>query len=232
MIERFIFDVDGTLTPSRGRIDPEFEKFFMEFCEDNHVYLVTGSDRKKTLEQIGFAIYNVCEAVYQCSGNDIWIGDNRISSREVAWPKALHEFFEYWINYSSYHTKTGAHIDVRSGLLNFSIVGRNATKEQRDAYAKYDVHAKERENIARLINEKFDQCEARVAGETGIDITLKGCGKEQIIHDFSPHDKLIFLGDRMDPDGNDYKLSLEVINAGGDAHHVKDWRETWQILKS
>ena len=98
MIERFIFDVDGTLTPSRGRIDPEFEKFFTEFCEDNHVYLVTGSDRKKTLEQIGFAIYNVCEAVYQCSGNDIWIGDNRISSREVAWPDALHEFFDYWIN--------------------------------------------------------------------------------------------------------------------------------------
>ena len=28
VVNRLIFDVDGTLTPSRGKIDPEFEKFF------------------------------------------------------------------------------------------------------------------------------------------------------------------------------------------------------------
>ena len=42
---RFIFDVDGTLTPSRQHIDLGFEKYFMDFCEDNEVYFVTGSDR-------------------------------------------------------------------------------------------------------------------------------------------------------------------------------------------
>lgn len=231
MIERFIFDVDGTLTPSRGRIDSEFEKFFIEFCNDNHVYLVTGSDRQKTLEQIGFNVYNSCETVYQCSGNDVWSGSNRVSTTEFPWPENLEQFFDYWINYSNYNVKTGAHVDVRPGLLNFSIVGRNATSKQRDDYAKYDIHAKERQNIACLINEKFPGYVAQVAGETGIDITPKGRGKEQIIHDFSPHDKLIYFGDRMDPGGNDYQLSLEVINAGGDAHHVKEWRDTWQILK-
>ena len=232
MIVRYIFDVDGTLTPSRGVIDPEFKKYFIEFCIYNHVYLVTGSDRAKTLEQIGKDTYYWCDLVYQCSGNDVWSGDDNIATKEFVWPDNLNEFCEYWINYSNYNIKTGAHKDVRPGLLNFSIVGRNATKKQRDDYVAYDAHAKERELIARLVNENFPQLQAKIAGETGIDITLKGNGKEQIIHEFSPHDKLIFFGDRMDPGGNDYQLSLEVVNSGGNAHHVKDWKQTWEILKS
>ena len=52
-MKHYIFDIDGTLTPSRGRIDPEFETFFKSFINKNKVSLVTGSDRPKTLEQIG-----------------------------------------------------------------------------------------------------------------------------------------------------------------------------------
>ena len=51
-MHKFIFDVDGTLTPSRGKIDNDFKKFFVEFCMNNNVYLVTGSDKPKTVEQI------------------------------------------------------------------------------------------------------------------------------------------------------------------------------------
>ena len=40
----FIFDVDGTLTPSRQEMDKEFQKWFTGFQEKNFPYLVTGSD--------------------------------------------------------------------------------------------------------------------------------------------------------------------------------------------
>ena len=53
MNNHFIFDVDGTLTPSRGEINPAFKAFLMEFAQRNKVYLVTGSDKPKTVEQIG-----------------------------------------------------------------------------------------------------------------------------------------------------------------------------------
>ena len=36
-MSEFIFDVDGTLTPSRGTIDPEFKEFFMDFAKKNNV---------------------------------------------------------------------------------------------------------------------------------------------------------------------------------------------------
>ena len=41
---RFIFDVDGTLTPSRQAMDPEFKEWFIDFIKANKVWLVTGSD--------------------------------------------------------------------------------------------------------------------------------------------------------------------------------------------
>ena len=42
---KYIFDVDGTLTPSGGRMNNEFANWFEHFATHNAVYLVTGSDR-------------------------------------------------------------------------------------------------------------------------------------------------------------------------------------------
>ena len=64
---KYIFDVDGTLTPSRGIIDAQFKTWFNSFCLSNDVYLVTGSDKAKTVEQIGEETYNLCKRVYRCS---------------------------------------------------------------------------------------------------------------------------------------------------------------------
>ena len=43
-MKKFIFDVDGTLTPSRKEIKHEFWAPFLIFCREHDVYLVTGSD--------------------------------------------------------------------------------------------------------------------------------------------------------------------------------------------
>ena len=47
----YIFDVDGTLTPSRGSINSAFEAWLWTFIQSNDVYLATGSDYPKTIEQ-------------------------------------------------------------------------------------------------------------------------------------------------------------------------------------
>ena len=71
-MHKFIFDVDGTITPSRGQINLEFKTFFNTFCSANDVYLITGSDKEKTIEQISEHTYNLAKVVYNCSGNDVW----------------------------------------------------------------------------------------------------------------------------------------------------------------
>ena len=52
-MKKFIFDIDGTLTLSRQPIDTSFEAYMIVFCCKYPVYLVTGSDRQKTIDQIG-----------------------------------------------------------------------------------------------------------------------------------------------------------------------------------
>ena len=68
----FLFDVDGTLTPSRKRIQSEFALWFMYFAQNNNVSLVTGSDNPKTVEQLGIEICKTVDKCYNCNGNDIW----------------------------------------------------------------------------------------------------------------------------------------------------------------
>ena len=70
----FIFDVDGTLTPSRLPMTKEFQKFFEKWSEKNKFYLVTGSDIEKLQEQMCYNDINA-EAIFTCCGNEMWIPD-------------------------------------------------------------------------------------------------------------------------------------------------------------
>lgn len=55
--EIYVFDMDGTLTPSRQPMEKEFAKWFKKFIDRNDAYLVTGSDLEKLnpKSQIKFA---------------------------------------------------------------------------------------------------------------------------------------------------------------------------------
>ena len=71
-MKKFIFDVDGTLTESRKQMDISFMSEFIIFCCKFDTYLVTGSDRDKTVEQVGLDVYNRAKRVFNCSGADIY----------------------------------------------------------------------------------------------------------------------------------------------------------------
>ena len=224
---KFIFDVDGTLTPSRGLIDKDFAVWFKNFCQSNDVYLVTGSDRPKTLEQIGESIYNSCKRVYNCNGNDVWEKDVNVRANDWILPEDAHRWLSVQLTESPYKTRTGLHFEHRPGMVNFSIVGRNANKEQRAEYVVFDTLHNERNLTASAFNKLFPDIKATVGGETGIDISPIGTDKAQIATDFGPGDKTYFFGDRMDKDGNDYPLA-QVVNC---KRAVQGWRQTKEYLQ-
>jgi len=230
-VHKFIFDVDGTLTPSRGRIDDDFKKFFVEFCKNNNVYLVTGSDKPKTVEQIGDELYSMAKRVYNCSGSEVWVGDKQIKTNDWKVPYHVRTWLLDKLEESNFPLRTGLHIEERVGMINFSVVGRNATVGERKLYVKYDKEHNERNVIADLFNKEFSDLIARPGGETGIDISPIGKDKSQIINDFDINDTLHFFGDRMDPQGNDYPLKKVIIdNDLGFAIQVNGWKNTWEML--
>ena len=237
-MKNYIFDVDGTLTPSRGKIDEKFLKWFLEFNKWNNVYLVTGSDRYKTEEQIGETLYAKVNAVYNSSGNTKHKkGVCVFNTRNLELPRDAYAFLLKKSISSKWEPKTGLHFDTRPGLLNFSILGRNATKAQRKKYVKFDNATNDRQIISDEFNKKFTKkfgLVSQVAGETGLDIIEIGKDKAMILKDFTFQDELVFFGDNIQPGGNDYGIA-QVIEYGpydsGNVHHVKNWKETWKILK-
>ena len=229
----YLFDVDGTLTPSRRQIDPDFSKFFFDFVCKHDVYLVTGSDYPKTVEQIGNSLCCMVKRVYGCSGNDVYKNGINVYTSDWIIPAEPFDWLNAKLKASEFPLRTGNHFENRPGMLNFSVVGRNATLGERKLYVEWDNENNERNGIAKKFKKQFPSIEAVVGGETGIDIYPVGADKGQILRDFHPQDHIHFFGDRMDNDGNDYPLkkALEKRKGPHNCYHVTDWKETFSILK-
>ena len=234
----YVFDVDGTLTPSRDVITDEFRVFFTDFCQQHQVYLVSGSDHAKTVEQLGEVITNdLVQRVYSCSGNSVWEAGVEIYTNPWTLPSAARNHLFDVEQSSKCPTKTGNHLEVRPGSVNFSTVGRNATREQRAEYIEFDNRTSERDGIVANFNHYFSSklnCTALIGGETGVDITETGKDKSQIIKDFADTN-IKFFGDRCSPGGNDYPLAdviLQRFYPADVVFPVKGWQDTMRMLTS
>ena len=223
----FVFDVDGTLTDARQQIDPKFEEFMQEFTKVHTCYICTGSDRSKTIEQIGEKLTNSFEKAYHCSGNHVYQNGKEIGRTDWQLTEDEYNFLEAALDNITYPEKTGNHIEQRVGTANFSICGRNADLEQRERYAVWEREHKARHTVAQQFNKLFPQSQALVAGETSIDVFKLGHDKSQVRQYIN--DDIIFFGDKCFPGGNDYALSklserFHQINNG--------WRETYLLLQN
>ena len=231
---KYIFDVDGTLTPSRQKIDSEFLNFLLNFAKQNDVYLVTGSDRPKTIEQIGKELYFACQRVYNCSGSDVYEKDILIYRDEWTLPSDAEEFLIDELHHSKFPVRTGNHIERRPGGVNFSVLGRGSEVilEEREEYVKWDINTEERKSIAERFKKRFPEIGCQIGGQTGLDISPLGCDKSQILRDFKPIDLIYFFGDKLKEGENDYPLGHAIEQRRlGMVFEVTDYHHTWDLLK-
>ena len=227
----YVFDVDGTLTPSRGVIDSAFKTWFLDFAQKHKVCYVTGSDRDKTVEQIGEDLFNIAAYSFNCTGNEIYQNGQLTYASKWTLPDDAWLWLEDELYKSPYRSRYGRHFEQRTGLLNFSIVGRNAQGIERTEYYEWDKNHNERARICNRFNARFPTLQAQIGGETGIDIFEKGRDKSQILNVIYGY--IEFYGDRMDPQGNDKPLADAIIdNNTGVCYNVKNWQETWHILQT
>jgi len=245
----FIFDVDGTLTPSRLPMTKEFQKFFKQWIKKNQFYLVTGSDLPKLQEQMCYFDIEA-EGIFTCCGNQFWKPDPHIVniSAELVYdnkfkvPRKLNKLLGTIMSNSQYPHRYGNHIEDRGSMVNFSIVGRDCTQEQREEYFEWDKQSLEREIIANAVKEKFPDLDAVIGGQISIDIYPKGNDKSQVLeHIEKRHSRgeLIFIGDGIENGGNDYPLAklmnetdnCEVYQAG-EPSAEDGYKSTQKILES
>lgn len=209
----FIFDIDGTLTEPRQMMTPAFESWFYKWMELKKVYLVTGSDLEKVYEQVSDRIIDNCEGIFCSMANELWVQGGLVYQNKLNLPEEL----EYWLqcefNNSPYPVKRGKNFEYRTGMLNFSVAGRESTVEERQVYYEWDKKNGERKRIADSINRNYrGEVEACVGGQISIDIQNTGNNKSlasKWIRENNPG-TMLFFGDKTEIGGNDNAIVQDI----------------------
>ena len=228
---QYLFDVDGTLTDAREKITDEMKKFFGEWVssrqhDGDEVFLVTGSDRDKTLGQIGKPLYRLMDGVFQNCGNQLFRRNSLL--HESKWMISAHLRLDLLIlvERSPWFGKAHNHIEERVGMANFSTIGRTATPKQRKAYSIWDDTVGERRKNAEWLSLRYPSLQFDVGGEISTDIYPKGKDKSQVLR--LMNQDTIFFGDKCEEGGNDYSIACKSDKF----HNVRGWRDTMYIMRS
>tara|TARA_B100001121_G_scaffold12255_1_gene10315 strand:- start:1464 stop:2231 length:768 start_codon:yes stop_codon:yes gene_type:complete len=227
----FLFDMDGTLTDARRPISEEVVDVLRKIPPAAKKYLVTGSDLTKIEEQIPTDILlSVFEKIHACNGTKVYNtnldmdDETRAIEPELIHQTTLKDFYsEADINHivdvllrtaANTHTKvkTGTFIEWRDSQINFSIIGRNCTPDQRSNYILWDKKSGERRKIIDNLRNEFKGwgLSFRLGGQISIDITRDGWDKSYALNNIqeSP-DQCVFFGDKICKDGNDLDIAMK-----------------------
>jgi phosphomannomutase len=238
-MKTYLFDVDGTLTFPRKKMTSEFELAFLSWMGDKKVYIVAGSDKEKINEQIPDSVIQKLEGIFCCMGNEFWQKEKIIYQNEFHPPESLKELLVSHQMYGGFPVRVkrggrGSIFEFRTGMLNFTTIGRNACTEERNKYYEWDKKHKERKIIAKEIENKFPELEVRLGGQISIDIQPKGFNKSQASKWIRKNigGNMYFFGDKCFKGGNDYDISQDIaLHQDGEVFSVRDPNQTMQFLK-
>jgi len=73
----------------------------------------------------------------------------------------LCKFCKEYIDGLDIPVKTSNHVERRAGMINVSPVGRDCTREQRNAYEEYDLKNNIRKDFVNVLKEKFGHLNLR-----------------------------------------------------------------------
>jgi len=234
----YLFDVDGTLTYPLTEIDEKFADVFLTWMRDKEklVYLVTGSDIAKTKKQIFPSFIDQCKGIFTCSGNVFYSKGQKIYENTLQTPEGLLENLQLYLDQSEWRQKQGTHIELRSGMINFSTVGRDASPNMREAYSEWDAINKEREDIVEYLGDLHPDLEVAIGGSISVDIYPAGSNKGQVIEKLEEiHGadlSMVFVGDRNVPGGNDWPLAERLeTREGSEWFQVGCYEETRALIE-
>ena len=233
-----LFDVDGTLTPARLTISDEMKQTLQALRKKVVVGFVGGSDLSKQVEQLGATVledFDYCSSengltAYKL-GNQLasqsfigWLGDERYNK--------LIKFILRYLADIDIPFRRGTFVEFRNGMINVSPVGRNASKDERNEFEKYDREHKVREKMISALRENFADygLTYSIGGQISFDVFPTGWDKTYALqHVVDEHFKEIhFFGDKYYKGGNDYEIYNDPRTIG---HAVNEPADTIRILK-
>lgn len=244
------FDLDGTLAPSKSSLPDEMAEVLSSLLDHFQVCVISGGkfgqfeaqllrglhasaeqlERLHLMPTCGtqYYRYDVAKKVWERVYAELL---SETGKKKIV--AALNKGFDD-LNYRAKKTY-GETIEDRESQITFSVLGQDIVEElgEEGLRLKYawDPDNKKKEELRAYIAPLIPEFEVRVGGVTSIDVTKPGIdkayGMKKLIEmlEISKED-ILFMGDRLQPGGNDYP----VQEAGIDSLEVSDWQNTVQIL--
>ncbi len=238
------FDLDGTLAPSKSPLPDEMAEQLSILLTHKQVCVISGGK----FEQFELQLINNLQASnkeleklhimptcgtryhkYNPTNKDWKIQYSEdIPTKDKGRIIQAIESSAKHLNYWEANT-WGDIIEDRGSQITFSALGQSAPV---DAKKKWDPTGDKKTKLRDAIAEIIPDFEVRAGGETSIDITKPGVDKAYGMRKLMAEldidkDQILFIGDRLQPGGNDYP----VKEMGIDIIEVSDWHGTKLIIE-
>jgi phosphomannomutase len=251
-----LFDVDGTITESRRRIEKHVITALRELSLYSEIGFLSGSNLEFIKEQLWplFADTRTNNFhILPCNGTEYWITNPDVPGDfiEISSTSMFNE-----VGYETYQNivklmiimqaeiakcehydipYTGHHIQNRSSMFNWCPIGRNANHSERRQFITMDKMYRIRNKFLMefkrsMFSMDIDNIEIKLAGDTSFDIFPKGWDKTYALKHFPKEEwEVYFVGDRCYPNGNDYEIYKD-LEPEGRAFSTGSPEETVEII--
>jgi phosphomannomutase len=238
------FDLDDTLAPSKSPIDPLMGALLGELLTVAEVCVISGgqiaqftSQLVDNLPPIGAVelarlhLMPTCGTQYYRHRDGAWHQVYAQNLTEDERRRALETTERVARRLGYWELETwGPVLEDRGSQITFSALGQSAPV---DAKTRWDPSGAKKNALRDAVQAELPDLEVRSGGSTSVDITRRGIDKAYGMRRLAevtgiPLDEMLFFGDRLDVDGNDYP----VLALGVECVEVEGWRDTARCLET
>lgn len=237
------FDLDDTLAPSKSAADPRMLEVFARLLERTTVAVISGGNFEQFETQLVSRLESVdedalerlhllptCGTRYERRERGQWrtVYQEHLSPAER--DAALAALREEAERLGLWETETwGEILEDRGSQVTFSALGQRAPVERKHTW---DPDGRKKNALRAAVAARLPHLEVRSGGSTSVDITRTGIDKAYGMRKLAELtgielDDMLFVGDRLDPDGNDYPVKA----MGVACHAVTGWEDTVRFLE-
>ncbi|WP_245861748.1 HAD-IIB family hydrolase [Compostimonas suwonensis] len=238
------FDLDDTLAASKSPIDPRMGELLVGLLEVAPVCIISGGQigqfRAQVLERLPVApeavlerlhLMPTCGTQYYHRADGEWqlVYAENLSDDEKARALDALETEAKALGFWADET-WGPILEDRGSQITFSALGQAAPVA---AKSQWDPTGQKKGALRERVAALLPDLEVRSGGSTSIDITRRGIDKAYGMKKLAevtgiPLDDMLFVGDRLDPDGNDYPVKA----LGVDTQAVEGWEDTAAYIEA
>lgn len=237
------FDLDDTLAPSKSAIAPRMGELLMDLAARVEVAIISGGNLTQFQKQVvdrlpaaDAAVLNHIHLLPTCGTQYYRLNADGVQTvyahalSDDEKTRALTAVEEEARRLGLWESQTwGDILEDRGSQITFSALGQSAPVDVKMAW---DPTGEKKNTLREAVQVRVPDLEVRSGGSTSVDITQRGIDKAYGMRQLAeqtgiPLDDMLFVGDRLDENGNDYP----VLAMGVTCHAVTGWEDTVSYLE-